>query len=56
MVSPGRSNQLRMGAVLSVRKFPLKLTVQCDSLDVVSFNEPFWSFIPSEKLSRWLVA
>ena len=36
-VSPGRRDQLRMGAVLSQREFPLEPTAHCDSSDLDSF-------------------
>ena len=39
-VSPGRSNQLRMEAILGQRKFPLEPTPQCNRSDPDSFNEP----------------
>lgn len=44
VVPSGRSNRLRMGAVLGQREFAIKLTPQCDSSDLVSFDKPVWSF------------
>ena len=49
VVSSGRRDQLRMAAVLGWREFPLKLTRQCASSDMSSFNELFRSTVPSRK-------
>ena len=36
------------------RLFPLELTQQCDSSDLGSFNEMFWSVVTIAKSSVWL--
>lgn len=36
VISPDRSNQVSIGVVLGQMKFPLKLTLQCNSSDLGS--------------------